>query len=197
MRASCLPAPNGRTRTGRGRNAHLLLQSPALTRSLDQPIDRFRHIRVANEHALDRAHIAVVGSADEVEIGGVRIEQAAALVGDQYPVAVVIGHSFQQRVPAVAAGQTQNTRRRQEERNDADRGEKREQRKDVEAGVVGWDIDEACGSPDQQDGDEQHEPNRAGARHASGLVESRPGLPLGSRPFLTSHDGPCARSATP
>ena len=84
-------SPSGRTRSrsqragspGSAGDAHLLLQPAALARGLEQPIDRFRHVRVADEDALDRPHVVRSVAPISVEIGRVGIEHAAAGVGDQ------------------------------------------------------------------------------------------------------------------
>ena len=46
----------------------------AFARRLEQAIDRFRHVGIADEHALDRPHVVGVGGVDQVEIGGVGID---------------------------------------------------------------------------------------------------------------------------
>ncbi len=66
MRASRLPSPSGRTRMRSQRPAsplwradpHLLLAAAAFARRLEQAIDRFRDAGIADEDALDRAHVA-------------------------------------------------------------------------------------------------------------------------------------------
>ena len=67
-------------------DAHLFLQALAFARRLEQPVDRFGRVGIADEHALHRPHVVGVGRVDEVEIGGVGVEHAAVRVGDQYAV---------------------------------------------------------------------------------------------------------------
>ena len=67
--AACLPSPSGRTRM-RSQRPGSPLRPPTRTSScrrrpsraaLQQPIDRFRHAGVADEHPLDRAHVVGAG----------------------------------------------------------------------------------------------------------------------------------------
>ena len=73
-------------------NAHLFLQALAFARRLEQPVDRFGRIGIADEHALDRAHVVGVRRADEIEIGGIGIDHAAVAVGDHDAVESIVDH---------------------------------------------------------------------------------------------------------
>ena len=179
---------------GRGAgNAHLLLQAAALARGLEQAVDRFRNVGIADEHPLDRPHVVVVGRPDQVEIGGVGVEHAARLVGDHDAVEGIVDHRLEQRIALLPAGKLHDAGGHGEQREYADGAEQRQQRQDVGSGIVAADIDQAGGGGDQRQGDQQHQADRAAARGALAFVESLPPLPVRCGPGA----GVCAAGSWP
>ena len=143
MRASCLLVAErahaqAQPARGLGRgagNAHLLLQAAALARGLEQAVDRFGDVGIADEHPLDRPHVVAVGRPDQVEIGGVGVEHAAGLVGDHDAVEGIVDHRLEQRIALAPAGKLHDAGGHGEQRDDADGAEQRQQRQDVGSGV--------------------------------------------------------------
>ena len=58
-------------------DAHFLLQPAALARRLEQTEHRLRHAGIADEHPLDRPHVVGAGGLDQLEIGGIGVDDAA------------------------------------------------------------------------------------------------------------------------
>ena len=69
---------------------HFLLQALALARRLEQPVDRFGGVGVADEHALDRPHVVCIRRVDQIEIGGIGVDDAAVAIGDENAVEGVV-----------------------------------------------------------------------------------------------------------
>ncbi len=191
--AQTQPAPALAGLTG---DAHLFLQPAALARRLEQAVDGFGDVRVADEHALDRPHVGRPVGPDQIEIGGIGVEDASVLVGDDDTVEGVVDHRLEQRVALLAAAESHDTGGEREQRKDADGAKHREQREDVVFGLAAADIDQPGGGADQQQGDQQHHADRAAAGGVLALVESLPPFPLAAvlrrRPrgaILTCHNG--------
>jgi hypothetical protein len=159
--------------SGRVGDPHLLVQTAALARGLEQPVDRFRHVRIADEYPLDRANVVLVRRADEVEIGGIGVEDAPALVGDQNAFAAVVDQGLEHWMTGVATGDAQDAGGHREQRDEADGAEHGQQCEQIGSGIISG-IDKTDRGADQQQRDQHHQPDRAGARHALALVESRP-----------------------
>ena len=152
---------------------HLLLQAAAFARRLQQPVDRLRDIRVADEHPLDRAHVVGIGGVDQLEIGGIGVDHAAARVGDQDAVEGAVDHGLDQRVGGVAAGHAQDAGGEREQEKDADGGQHREQRQDIGAGVAAADQQQAGRRADQHQRDQEHEADAAAVAARPGAVDRR------------------------
>ena len=195
-RAHAQPQPARRLRRGAGQ-AHLLLQAAAFARRLQQPVDRLGNVRIADEHPLDRPHVVVVGGAGQVEIGGIGVEDAAGMVGDEGALGGIVDHRLEQRMAAVAPGQAQDAGGHGEQRKDADGAEHGQEHDNIGLGVVAADIDEAGGGADQKQRHQQHQADGAAARHVLALVEGGPlrafaafGVALPC-PVLACHDASC------
>src|SRR5579872_4617219 len=93
QRANAHPQPARRPTMGRG-DADFFLQPTALASRLEQPIDRLRGVRIANEDSLHRAGVASVGSPDQVEIRGITINHAPIAVGDDDAVKRAVEHGL-------------------------------------------------------------------------------------------------------
>ena len=192
-RAHAQPQPAAGIAAG---NAHLLLQPAALARGLEQAVDRFGDIGIADEHPLDRPHVACVRRADQVEISGVGVEHAARCVGDHDAVEGIVDHRLEHRVAGVLAGKPQDAGGDRKQREHADGAEHRQQQQDVGRRMLAPDIDEAGGRPHQEQRDQQHLADRTAARRALAAVESGPPLPLAAVlrrrllcAILTCHNG--------
>ena len=150
---------------------HFLDQSPAFARRLEQAVDRFRYIGVADEDLLDRPHVITVGGADQVEIGGVGIKHPAALVGDQHAVETIVDDGLEQRMSAILARIAQNAGGQRKQGENPDRAERCQHPEDVGLSVFARHVHRADGGGDQRHGDQQHHADRARARRALALVE--------------------------
>ena len=199
--AHAQPAPALAGLTG---DAHLLLQPAAFARRLEQAVDGFGDVRVADEHPLDRPHVGGLGRADQIEIGGIGVKHAAVLVGDHDAIEAVVDHRLEQRISLLAAAEAHDAGGERKQREDADGAEHGEQRQNVVLGMAAAEIHQPGGGGDQQHGDQQHQADRAAARGALALVERLPRFPLAAvlrrRPrgtILTCHNGvePCFAAA--
>ncbi len=81
-------------------DAHFLLQALAFARRLEQPVDRLGSVGIADEHALDRPHVVGVGRVDEIEIGGIGVDDAAVAIGDDHAVEGIVDHALISGLPA-------------------------------------------------------------------------------------------------
>ena len=120
------------------------------------------------------------------------IERASAVgVGDGATILTAFA------MAAVAPGQAEDAGGHGEQGKDADNAESRKKGKDVAGGMVAADIDEAGGGADQKQRHQEHEADRAAARHALALVESGPSPPFAAFgvalpcPVLACHDASC------
>ena len=86
----------------------LFLQALAFARRLEQPVDGFRGVRVADEHALHRAHLVGI-RIDQVQIGGVGVDDTAVGIGDEDAVEGLIDDRLDQWVGRTRRRQAQDT----------------------------------------------------------------------------------------
>ncbi len=93
----------------RAGNPHFFLQTTAFARGFEQSVDRLRNVGVADEYSFDRLRFIDAGSAGQIEISSVGIEDTARLVADQDAVDRAVDHGFQQRIALVLAGKPQDT----------------------------------------------------------------------------------------
>ena len=150
---------------------HLLLQPAAFARRLEQAIDRLRHAGVADEHALDRAHVVGIGGVGEIEIGGIGIEHPAARVGHQGAFAGAVDHRLDQRACGLAARHAQDAGGEREHEKHADRGQHRKQHQYVGLGIGAADQHQRHRGADQHDGDQEHEADAAAVAACPGAVD--------------------------
>ena len=130
-RAHAKPEPARRLAACRPGDADLLLRAAALARGLQQAVDRLRHVRIADEHPLDRPHVVGVAGIDQVEIGGVGVDHPAARIGDQQAVDRLVDHRLEHRVGGVLAGDAQDAGRQRKQREHAGHRQQRQQRQDI------------------------------------------------------------------
>ena len=184
LRPRCA-SPSGRTRS-RSQLTALPLRpvtrtsscgAAAFARRLEQAIDRLRHVGIADEHPLDRPHVVRVGGVDQIEIGGVGVDHAAARIGDQEAVDRLVDHRLEHRARAgVLAGDAQDAGRQRKQREHAGHGEEGQQRQDIRPGVAAADQQQADGRADERDRDQQHHADAAAAAGALAAVDGgRPG----------------------
>ena len=167
-----MPSPSGRTRIRSQRaglplsagDADLLLQPAAFARRLEQAIDRFRHVGIADEDALDRPHVVCVAGVDQREIGGIGIDHPAALVGDQEAVDGLVDHRLEHRIAGVLAGMRRMPVASANSENTPTVARKREQRQDIRAGIAAADQQQPDRGADQRDRHQQHHADAAAAR---------------------------------
>ena len=103
----------------------LFLQALAFARRLEQPVDGFRGVRIADRHALHRAHLVGI-RIDQVQIGGVGVDDTAVGIGDEDAVEGLIDDRLDQWVGRPRRRQAQDTGGEREQRKDADRRQHRQ-----------------------------------------------------------------------
>jgi len=103
------PQPSGAFSGGPG-NPYLFVQTPPLARSFKKPVNRFRNVRVTDEHAFDRSDVTHIGRADQIEIGRVGIDDAAALVGHEEAIEGAVHHRLEQGIALVLAREFHDAR---------------------------------------------------------------------------------------
>ena len=152
-------------------DAHLLLQALAFTRRLEEPVDRFGRVGVADEHALDRAHVPRIRGADQIEIGGIGVDDAAAAIGDGNAVERIVDQRLDQRAAGVRRRQPQDAAGEREQREYADRRQHREEDEDVRLGAATAEHHDRGRGGDQHGGDDEHQDDAAAA--AAGAAVDR------------------------
>ena len=110
-----------------------------------------------------RTSLGSVG-ADQIQIGGIGIDHAAAGVGHQGALGRGIDHRLDQRTAAVPAGRPQDAGGEREHQEHADRRQDGQQCQDVRLRVGAADEHQRHCRADQHDGDQQHETDAAAAR---------------------------------
>ena len=164
------PQPARRPAFGPG-DAHFFLQALAFARRLEHPVDGFGSIRIADEHTLNRPHVIGIGRVDEIEIGRVGVNNSPIALGNENAVSGLIDHGFDQRVGGLRRRQPQNARRKRKQGKHADRGEQRQEPKDIWLGVASAQRHETSCSSDQEGGNEQDQNDTAAARPAGAAVD--------------------------
>ena len=166
---------------------HFLLQPPAFARRPQQAIDRLRDARIADEHPLDRPHLAGRRRADQVEIGRIGVDHAAARIGNENRLLGAINHRLDERVGDVLGAHAQDAGREREQQEHADHGQQRQEGQDIGLGIAGAaDENQGGRRPDQQDRDRQHEADAAAVLARPGTVERHAGDFAGH--ILLRHD---------
>ena len=102
------PQPAAMRAVGAG-DADLFLLPLAFARRLEQAKHRFRHIGIADEHPLHRAHVQRGRRPRQREIGRVGIDHVTAGIGDRQPVIGMIGDAAHDRIVGGTIGETNNS----------------------------------------------------------------------------------------
>ena len=153
---------------------HFLLLPLAFARGLEQAEHGFRHIGVADEDALDRAHLLGGRSPRQRQIGGVGIDHVAAGIGDREPVIGVVGDAGHDGIVGGAVGKADNARGKGEQVEQADHGEQRQHAEDIGLGLGAADGHQHDRDCDDAGGHQQHQhdaaatPRRLGGREGLG-----------------------------
>jgi hypothetical protein len=155
-------------------HAHFLLQAAPLARRLGEPVYRLRHVRVADEHPLHRAHVVRVHRIDQMQVGGIGVHHPG-LIGHHQPVIGSVGDRLDQRVDFLAARHAQDAGRDGEQREHADHRQDGKQPENVRLGAAAAEKQECQRRAHQGDGHQQHHADRAAApaalhRHSGGLA---------------------------
>ena len=145
----------------RPRHPHLFLQGPSFTGRLGEPVDRLRNLRIADEHALDRAHVIGVDRIHELEIGGVGVDEPAVLVGHHDSVRRGRRQRVEEGIARLAAGDPQDAGCAGKEREHADHGKRGEQRQNVGLRVGAPDEEQCDHRADQEQRDREHQSDAA------------------------------------
>ena len=190
------PLPPGRTRMRSHlpgsplspADTHFLLQAPPLAGRLQQPVDRFRYIGIADENPLDRPHLRGVGRPDQVHIGLVGIDHAAAAVGDQHAIEGAVDQSLDQGIAGILPGKAQNSGGERKQREHPDGAEDREQDQDIKRGIAAADLQKPDRGPYQHHRNQQHQPDRSAALRAVQLAAFLHVAQIGRR-----HDSYCLK----
>ena len=169
--ASRLPWPSGRTRirsqrpwraVGAG-DADLFLLPLAFARRLEQAKHRLRHIGIADEDPLHRAHVERVRRARERQIGGVGIDHMAARIGDRQSVIGMIGDAAHDRIVGGAVGEANDAGGEGEQVEQPDHRQQRQQPEDIGLGLRTADGHQRDRRRDDPAGHQQHQHDAAAA----------------------------------
>ncbi len=167
--ASRLLAPSGRTRIRSQRpwapsgpcDPDFLLLPLALARRLEQAEHRLRHIGIADEDALDRAHLLGGRGPRQRQIGGVGIDDVAAGIGDREPVMGVVGDPAHHRIVGGAVGEADDAGGKGEQIEQADHGQQRQHAEDIGLGLGAADGHQHDRDRDDAGGHQQHQHDAA------------------------------------
>ena len=138
-------------------DAHLFLLPLAFARRLEQAEHRFRHIGIADEDALHRAHILRAGCARQRQIGGVEIDHMAARIGDREPVEGVIGDTPHHGIVGLAVGEADDAGGEGEQVEQPDHREQGQQAENIGLRLRAPDRHQRDRDRDQSAGDQQHQ----------------------------------------
>jgi hypothetical protein len=152
------PAPLSALRSG---HAHFFLQAFASARRFHQPINRLGGVGIADEGAFDRPHVVGVGGTDEIEIGGIGIDDAAVATGDHDAVGSAVDHRFDQRVAGFRGVEPQNAAGECEQAEHADGRKRGEEREDIGFGIAAALRYNDGRGANQERGDQEHEDDAA------------------------------------
>ena len=177
-RADAEPQPPRRPALGGG-DAHLLLQPLAFPRRLEEAIDRFGGVGIADENALDRPQVLGIDGVDQIEIGGIGVDDPAVGVGDDEAVECLVDHGLEERIGALGRRQPQDAGGKREQREHAHSGEHRQEAEDIGLGIAASEHDKGGGGGDQDDGDQEHQDDAAGASATGRAVDRLAGAGSG------------------
>ena len=169
-------------------DTHFLLQTPPLAGGFQQPVDRLRYVGIADENPLDRTHLGGVGRPDQVHIGLVGIDHAAAAVGHQDAVEGAVDKSLDQGIAGILPGKAQDAGGEREQREHPDGAEDRQQDQDIKRGIASADLQKPDRGPHQHHRDQQHQPDRSAALRAVQLAAFLHVAQIGRR-----HDSYCLK----
>ncbi len=165
-RAHPQPQPARRPALHAG-DAHFFLQARAFARRLEQAVDRLGSVGIADEHALDRPHVVGVGRVDEIEIGGIGVDDAAGIVGDEN--AVEGARRSRALINGLAGSRPESRRMPLANANSANTpmvASTARKPEDVRLGIVAAEQDDGGRRRDQHGRHQQHQNDAAGARRA-------------------------------
>ena len=143
------------------RDADLLLLPLALARRLEQAEHRFGDVGIADEDALDRAHVLRARGPRQRQIGGVRIDHMALRVGHRQPVIGVIGDAAHHGVVGGAVGEADDAGGKGEQVEQADHGEQRQHAEDIGLGLGAADGHQRHRHRHDAGGHQQHQHDAA------------------------------------
>ena len=145
------------------RDADLFLLPLAFARRLEQAKHRLRHIGIADEHPLHRAHVLRARSPRERQIGGVGIDHVAPRIGDGEPVKGVIGNAAHYRIVGGAVGEANDPGGVGEQVEQPDHGEQRQEPEDIGLSLRPPQRHQRDRGGDDAAGHQQHQHDRAAA----------------------------------
>ena len=144
-------------------DADLFLLALAFARRLQQAEHRFRHIGIADEDPLHRAHVLRAGGAGQRQIGGVEIDDVAARVGDREAVEGMIGDPPHHRIVGAAVGEADDAGGEGEQVEQPDHGEQRQQPENIGLRLRAADRHQRDRDRDHAGRDQQHQHDTASA----------------------------------
>ena len=124
------PQPAAMRAIGAG-DADLFLLPLAFARRLEQAKHRLGDIGIADEDALDRAHVLGGAGPGEREIGGVAVDHVAPRIGDRQPVIGMVGDAAKHGIVGGAVGETDDAGGQREQVEQPDHGQQRQEPQDV------------------------------------------------------------------
>ena len=169
-RADLEPQPARRPALHAG-DTHFFFEALAFARGLKQPVDRLRRVGIADECALDRAHVVSAGGVGEIEIGGIGIDDAAVAVSDDDGGGGAVDQRLDQRIAAVRSGHAQKAAGEGEQREHPDGGEHREEGEDIRFGIAGAAEHNRGRGGNKKRRDQKDEADAAAAADASAAID--------------------------
>ena len=158
------PQPAAVVAVGAG-DADLLLLALAFARRLEQTKHRLRHVGIADEDPLHRAHVRRGRSPRERKIGRIEIDDMTARVGDREAVMGMIGDAARHRIVGAAIGETNDAGSESEQAEQPDRRQQRQQAEDIGLRLGAADGHQGERCRDNAAGHQQHQDDAAAAPH--------------------------------
>ena len=115
----------------RGADAHLFLLPLALPRGFQQAEDHLGNLGIADEHPLDRPCLLQPLRAGQREVGGVAIDDAAALIDGDDAFGRAVADAARHGIVGAAVGKADHAGGERKRCEQADHGQKRQQTEDV------------------------------------------------------------------
>ncbi|MFK4624332.1 hypothetical protein ACVIWV_001650 [Bradyrhizobium diazoefficiens] len=145
-------------------DAHLFLLPLAFPGGLQQTEHGFGDVGIADEDALDGAHVLRARGTGQGQIGRVGIDHMAARIGHGQPVEAMIGDTTHDWIVETAVGEADDAGSEGEQVEQADHRQHGEDTEDIGLRLRTAERHQPDGDRDQAGGHQQHQRNAARAR---------------------------------